>query len=158
MNEQTCTCTNDCALGFNPNCPCQLAECNCKDIRTFIGKEKEEIFNTIDKYINDAYEMDQSWNRITKNWEYEYKYRKGGRTLCGFYFKKDKLGFMLIFGKEEREKIEEARSSYSSEFLTQYDNATTYRDGKWVMLDLEDLSLLEDIKKLLVIKRKPNRN
>lgn len=38
-----------------------------------------------------------------------------------------------------------------------YKNTTTYHDGKWVMIELKDLSLLEDIKKLLLIKRKPNK-
>lgn len=157
MTEKTCTCTNDCALEFNPNCLCKNPECNCSNISNIIGKKKKQVFDYLCEYINSTYEMERLWNKPTKNWDYEYKFRKGGKTLCGFYIKKDTLGFMLIFGKVEREKIESARANYSTQFLKLYDNAITYRDGKWVMLELEDLSLVEDIKRLLLIKRRPNK-
>ena len=34
---------------------------------------------------------------------------------------------------------------------------TMQKEGKWVMFDITDNSILEDLKKLLLIKRKPNR-
>ena len=64
---------------------------------------------------------------------------------------------MIIFGKDERSKLEEIRNELSSDVLETYDNAQTYPDGKWVMFDITDNSILEDLKKLLLIKRKPNR-
>ena len=64
---------------------------------------------------------------------------------------------MIIFGKDERSKLEEIRNELSSDVLETYDNAQTYYDGKWVMFDITDNSILEDLKKLLLIKRKPNR-
>ena len=67
------------------------------------------------------------------------------------------LGFMIIFGKDERAKVEEIRKELSSDVLETYDNAQTFHDGKWVMFEITDDSLLEDLKKLLLIKRKPNR-
>ena len=85
------------------------------------------------------------------------KFRKSGKTLCAFYFKNNTLGFMIIFGKDERSKLEEIRNELSSDVLETYDNAQTYHDGKWVMFDITDNSILEDLKKLLLIKRKPNR-
>ena len=53
--------------------------------------------------------------------------------------------------------MEEIRNELSSDVLETYDNAQTYHDGKWVMFDIIDNSILEDLKKLLLIKRKPNR-
>ena len=101
--------------------------------------------------------VDDSKILVAKKWDYEYKFRKGGKTLCAFYFKNNTLGFMIIFGKDERSKLEEIRNELSSDVLETYDNAQTYHDGKWVMFDITDNSILEDLKKLLLIKRKPNR-
>ena len=101
--------------------------------------------------------MEQTWNNGGKKWTYEYKFRKGGKTLCAFYFKENTLGFMIVFSKDERAKIDETRNEFSTALLDIYDNTETYHDGKWVMLDICDYSLTEDIKKLLLIKRKPNR-
>ena len=36
-------------------------------------------------------------------------------------------------------------------------NAETFHDGKWVMFNITNNSITEDLKKLLFIKRKPNR-
>ena len=101
--------------------------------------------------------MEQIWNNGGKKWRYEYKLRKGGKTLCAFYFKDNTLGFMIIFGKDERSKVEEIKNELSSDVLETYDNAQTYYDGKWVMFNITDYSILEDLKKLLFIKRKPNK-
>ena len=40
-----------------------------------------------------------------KNWTYEYKYRRGGKTLCALYAREGCMGFMVIFGKEEKGKV-----------------------------------------------------
>ena len=64
---------------------------------------------------------------------------------------------MIIFGKAEREKFEEARESYSESVQKIYDEAKTYHDGKWVMFEPVDTTMFGDFKKMLAIKRKPNR-
>lgn len=65
--------------------------------------------------------MEQIWNNGGKKWTYEYKFRKNGKTLCAFYFKENTLGFMIIFGKAERTKVEEIKNELSSDVLETYD-------------------------------------
>lgn len=64
---------------------------------------------------------------------------------------------MIIFDKEERTKVEKIRSELSSYVLETYDNSETFHDGKWVMFNIANNLIIEDLKKLLSIKRKPNR-
>ncbi len=45
----------------------------------------------------------------------------------------------------------------SSNVLKTYDNTETFHDGKWVIFDITNNSIIEDLKKLLFVKRKPNR-
>ena len=99
------------------------------------------------------------WQELcsVKNWVYEYKYRRGGKTLCSLYAKKNSLGFMIIFGKDERTKFEDIRGSLSDSVCKKYDEAKTYHDGKWVMFEPTDTVEFDDYMKLLAIKRKPNR-
>lgn len=127
------------------------------ELERLVGIDKVNIFYHIVDNITLLYDMEQVWNNGGKKWTYEYKFRKSGKTLCAFYFKEDTLGLMIIFGKEERAKVEDIRNELSFSALESYDDAQTYHDGKWVMFNLIDYSLLEDIKKLLFIKRKPNK-
>ena len=128
-----------------------------EELEKLVGTDKVNIFYKIVDEITLLYDMDQTWNNGGKKWTYEYKFRKSGKTLCAFYFKENMLGFMIIFGKEERTKVEEIRNELSSDILETYDNAQTFHDGKWVMFNITDYSMIEDFKKLLFIKKKPNR-
>ena len=127
------------------------------ELERLVGIDRVNTFYKIVDEITKLYDMEQIWNNCGKKWNYEYKFRKNGKTLCAFYFKENILGFMIIFGKDERTKVEEIRNKLSSAVLETYDNAQTFHDGKWVMFNITDYSILEDLKKLLFIKRKPNK-
>lgn len=126
-------------------------------LENLIGKELYNVWTSLCQLIEQKYNMEQLWNYGGKAWKYEYKYRKGGKTLCALYAKEQTLGFMVIFGKNERAKFDSQREVFSDETLKIYDGATTYHDGKWIMFELKDTSLFSDMEQLLSIKRKPNR-
>jgi len=122
-----------------------------------IGKPLFDIWTKLTDLIESKYDIERLWNNGGKKWTYEYKYRRGGKSLCALYAKENVFGFMIIFGKAEREKVEAIRCDLSPETQRIYDEATTYHDGKWVMFELTDTSLFPDMEKLLMIKRKPNK-
>ena len=122
-----------------------------------LGQPLFEVWQKLCEVIDEKYEMERLWNAGGKNWIYEYKYRRGGKTLCSLYAKDNRIGFMIIFGKNEREKLEEIRDTLSDAVCRRYDEAKTYRDGKWVMFEPTNADEFDDYMKLLAIKRKPNR-
>ena len=122
-----------------------------------LGQPLFAVWQELCSAIDEKYDMERLWNTGGKNWVYEYKYRRGGKTLCSLYAKKNSLGFMIIFGKDERAKFEAERNDYSQQVQKIYDEAKTYRDGKWVMYEPTDTSMFQDFIKLLGIKRKPNK-
>ena len=122
-----------------------------------LGRSLYEIWQQLCSTIDEKYEMDRIWNSGGKKWTYEYKYRRGGKTLCCLYAKSSCIGFMIIFGKDERARFEDIRDTLSDSICKQYDEAKTYRDGKWVMFEPTDTTEFDDYIKLLAIKRKPNR-
>lgn len=126
-------------------------------LENLIGKELYNVWTSLCQLIEQKYNMEQLWNYGGKAWKYEYKYRRGGKTLCALYAKEQTIGFMVIFGKDERAKFESQREVFSNETLKVYDETTTFHDGKWLMFELKDTSLFSDMEQLLSIKRKPNR-
>lgn len=128
-----------------------------EEMELLIGKNRFKVWTDLCEVIDGLYDMERMWNSGGKAWKYEYKYRRGGKTLCALYARDNCFGFMIIFGKDEREKFEAERQDYSKEVQRIYDEATTYHDGKWVMFVMEDSSMFEDLIKLLSIKRKPNK-
>jgi hypothetical protein len=122
-----------------------------------VGPDLVDVWEKLCGVIDEKYEMERLWNAGGKRWVYEYKYRRGGKTLCCLYAKDKCIGFMVIFGKDERAKVEEIRSNLSEAVCMKYDEAETYHDGKWVMFEPTDTTEFDDYLKLLAIKRKPNR-
>lgn len=73
------------------------------------------------------------------------------------YIRDDRYAFLIIFGKKERDAFEVCRTEFFRYMLDCYENAGTYHDGKWMFIDVQTPEQLEEVKKLILIKKKPNR-
>lgn len=128
-----------------------------EEMAELLGPKLYEVWVELCAAIDEKYEMEQIWDRGGKEWRYEYKYRRGGKTLCALYAREGCMGFMVIFGRTERDKFGEARDAFPKAIQKAYDSAQTYHDGKWVMFQPEDTNYVADYVRLLAIKRRPNR-
>lgn len=126
-----------------------------EQLTVLIGEVRLAAWKRFCAEIEARYETERLWSDGGKRWTYEYKYRRGGKTLCALYAKPDGFGLMLIFGRDERARVEAIRAELSAQTLATYDAATVYHDGKWVMFD-ETLPI-PDLVRLLQIKRRPNK-
>lgn len=129
---------------------------NMDDMTALIGQSLYDVWQKLCAAIDEKYDMDRIWNSGGKAWTYEYKYRRGGKTLCALYARENCIGFMVILGKDEREKFEAGRSEYSESVQKVYDDSKTYHDGKWLMFEPVDTSMFGDFMQLLAVKRRPN--
>ena len=127
------------------------------ELSNLVSKPLYEVWNKLVALIDENYDMERLWNSGGKAWKYEYKYRRGGKTLCSLYARENRIGFMVIFGKDERAKFEADKADYLEETRAVYAQAQTYHDGKWMMFEPTDAALFSDFMRLLHIKRKPNR-
>ena len=130
---------------------------SAEQLSQLLGAQLYEIWQKLCDLIEKEYDAERLWNKGGKDWTYEYKYRRGGKTLCALYARENCLGFMVVLGKDERLKFENERNNFTKEVQSVYDGAQTFYDGKWVMFEPSDASLFDDFIKLLKIKRKPNR-
>lgn len=85
------------------------------------------------------------------------KFRQGKKTIVSINLHEDHLEFQVIFGKAEREKFEAQRDLFPLSIQKLYDEAHTYHDGKWLLIPAYDLDTLEAVKKLILMKKNPNR-
>lgn len=70
-----------------------------------LGSSLSEIWEALCAAIDEKYDMERLWNTGGRNWTYEYKYRRCGKTLCCLYAKKNCLGFMIVFGKNKERNL-----------------------------------------------------
>lgn len=84
-----------------------------KEMVALIGQPLYAVWQELCAVIDEKYDMECLWNNGGKAWTYEYKYRRGGKTLCALYARENCVGFMVILGKDERTKFEAGRNNYS---------------------------------------------
>ena len=130
---------------------------NMDDMTALIGQSLYDVWQKLCAAIDEKYDMDRIWNSGGKAWTYEYKYRRGGKTLCALYARENFIGFMVILGKDEGTKFEAGGSEYSESVQKVYDDSKTYHDGKWLKFEPVDTSMFGDFMQLLAVKRRPNR-
>ncbi len=128
-----------------------------EEMTALVGQSLYEVWNKLCALIDENYDIEHLWNQGGKAWKYEYKYRRGGKTLCALYARENCVGFMIVLGKDERLKFEADKETFSKTVQEIYDKTHTYHDGKWIMFEPTDTSLFNDFIRLLSIKRKPNK-
>jgi len=110
-------------------------------------------------FIRFHYVMDEIWQEGNPNHKHynNLYFKRGGKTLIMLGIRAGYFIASVVLGKDERAKFEEQRESFGEEICKEYDITETYHDGKWLGFDIYDDSLIDDIFRLLQIKRKPNR-
>lgn len=128
-----------------------------EQLRYLLSESTLSIWDELTEAIDSLYDVDRLWNKGFSDWKIEYKYRRGGKTLCTFYAKEDAAHLLIVYGKAEREKFEKIRASISKPLQDIYDHTDILRDGKWLWIPLDSDAIVEDILSMLQIKRRPNR-
>jgi len=110
-------------------------------------------------HIRYYYCMDEIWaeGKPTHKHYNNLFFKKGGKALATLCLRE---GFFLVsvtLGGKERERFEEQREVFDDVVRKEYDAAETLHDGKWLGFEVRDDSLIDDIIRLIHIKRKPNR-
>ena len=110
-------------------------------------------------HIRFYYVMDEKWvegKPTHKNYNNLF-IRRGGKSFVILGIREGYFIAAIVLGKDERAKFDEQRETFGEAVCKEYDEAETYHDGKWLGFDVSDESLVDDIIRLLHLKRKPNR-
>lgn len=107
------------------------------ELQDLLPKEILTKWYELTETIDSLYDVDKMWNKGFGDWDIEYKYRRGGKTLCTLYAKQDVATLLITYGKAERDKFEQI--------------------GKWLWIPVDEALDVQDIIMMLRIKRRPNR-
>lgn len=117
--------------------------------------EFEKLSVEIARFIRCNYKLDEV---AGKYYETDcLRFRQGKKTIFAINIHKDHYDFQIIFGKAEREKFEAQRSEFPKAIQDLYDSERTLHDGKWMLIQVDNMESFEVVKKLILIKKKPNR-
>lgn len=128
-----------------------------QELNNLLSDRQLAIWSKLVRRIDSLYDVERIWGKGFGDWECEYKYRRGGKTLCTFYAKKDVANILIILGKKERDKFEAISGSFSAPIQKLYHSTESFHDGKWLWIPLDENLVMDDIIAMLKIKRRPNK-
>ncbi|MHA1211046.1 MAG: DUF3788 domain-containing protein [Candidatus Heimdallarchaeota archaeon] len=126
------------------------------EILEFIGKA-EPAWEELMIFLNDTYDFTQEKKNYGKKYGWVIRFRKSNKTWCALYPEKDCFAVQIIFGKKEVEKFREVTDDFSDFVVNKFETTKQLHDGRWMFFSISDMTLIEDLKKLMKIKRKPKK-
>ena len=129
---------------------------NDSAIADWIGKKAYKYWKHITQRIEQMYPniFTPEWLFGGKKQGWSLRYKKS-RSFCTLIPEKNRFALLIVFGTEERAKVEAMRNSLSGTTQKEYDEATTYHDGKWLLLTVDTDKVVKDVMLLLAVKRRP---
>lgn len=138
---------------IEPGAPPSLVE-----LETWLGKKAfgfwQELASRIEQNYPEVFEPEWLYGGKKHGWSLRYKKSK---SFCTLVPEKGTCKIVIVFGAAEREQFESIRQELSAATQAAYDEATTYHDGKWLLLTVDKKAVVADVEQLLTVKRKPSR-
>jgi hypothetical protein len=125
-------------------------------VASFIGRENAgrwgRLLDFIDANYPGIFRSEWLYGGARHGWT--LRFRKS-RSFCTLVPERGRMNVVIVFGAAERDKAEALLASLGSRVREDYLGATTYHDGKWVLVDVDSDDVLTDVERLLELKRRP---
>ncbi len=124
----------------------------------WMGAENFKRWAHLTEFIEAGYPgvFAPDWLFGGKKYGWGLRYKKS-KSFCMLIPERNRLVVQIVLGGEEREKTEQILHELSPSVRKKYTGATTYHDGKWLAIVADHDKILDDVKRLLVIKRRPRQ-
>ena len=127
-------------------------------IRKWVGNKNfkywQKLLNLIEENYSGVFKTND-WIYGGKKYGWGLRFKKSV-SFCTLIPERNRLLLQIVFGAKEREKIKTILTELNPEVRKKYQDATTYHDGKWLVLAIDSKEIFNDVRKLFSIKRKPN--
>lgn len=123
-----------------------------EEVRQFLGS-LSGLWNEICSFINNNYQIEGEFKYYGVKTGWAYRVHKAGKALIMLFFEAGGLMAQIVLNPEQTEKALTSGLSLSTNKMLK--EAKVYHDGRWLFINLKTEKDLEDVKKLLQVKRKP---
>ncbi|MCI9002701.1 MAG: DUF3788 domain-containing protein [Oscillibacter sp.] len=109
------------------------------------------------QYLKDAYgaEPRREYSRCGLEPGWNVKFKKGSKALTTVYLRPGYVTAMISVAPKDEAAAEGVLLTCTEETRERYRNTASSKMGRWLMLDLTSLEVLEDVKALLALRVKP---
>lgn len=111
------------------------------------------LWQALVQFISSSYGMSTDLSYGGKNYGWNLWYRKSGKSLVSLYPQNGHLIAQVVLGKAQVEQaLELSLGEHVGRMLRE---TPQLHDGKWLFIPVRNETDMEDVKQLLLVKKKP---
>ena len=126
------------------------------DILSFISDSQATIaWTQLQEFLTTQYDMQKETLYYGDKYGWLVRFRKSGRTIVSLFPETNSFSFLIVYGQKEIDKFIIQEPEFHPLIIEVFYQTEKLHDGKWLWIRVMDLTLFEDLKRLIAIKRKP---
>ena len=129
-----------------------------EDIRKYLCEAKS-IWDELTAYIEEAYQVKPqiAYSKCSAQPGWSMKYRKSSKSLCTLYPMMGYFIALVVVGPKEEEEVKVGMDAglFTTYVKELYDKTAYSAMGRWLMIEVKNKAVLNDIKRLLTIRVRP---
>jgi hypothetical protein len=124
-----------------------------EQVTEYIGSPLWAEFN---ERIQSAYQIKpcMEYSRCSMQAGWNIKYKKGGKSLCTLYPMQGYFIALVVVGSHELTEAEFLMPQCSDYVQTVFKNTKTGNGQKWLMLDVRDRGIMDDVFRLINLRKR----
>lgn len=124
-----------------------------EQVTEYIGSPLWAEFN---ERIQSAYQIKpcMEYSRCSMQAGWNIKYKKGGKSLCTLYPMQGYFIALVVVGSHELMEAELLMPQCSDYVQTVFKNTKTGNGQKWLMLDVRDRGIMDDVFRLINLRKR----
>ena len=106
-------------------------------------------------YLAETYEIEGDLKIGSEKYGWFLSFRKGGRPLCDMFPEKGAFTALVVLGGKETAQARAELDTFGPNVRSCLENSPSFHDGCWLWIRVQDPRDVEDIQRLVLMKRKP---
>ncbi|WP_312941842.1 DUF3788 domain-containing protein [Oscillibacter sp.] len=114
------------------------------------------LWTEMNRFLRENYEVQPSYHYSSCSAQpgWNVKYQKAGRSLCTLYPMDGFFIALVVIGAREQTEAELTMPLCEKYTQALFSNTPFSAGGRWLMLNVTDAGVLEDVKRLILIRKK----
>jgi hypothetical protein len=117
------------------------------------------LWKDLNDFLRENYEVEPSYSYSTCSGQpgWNVKYQKAGRSLCTLYPMDGFFIALIVIGAKEEMEAEPLMLTCDESIQRMYNGAVPLMGGRWLMIQVTNEKILDDVKQLIQLRRKIKR-
>ena len=130
---------------------------NEEEVAAFIGQPAGQFWSTHHHFVSETYDLSPEWKYEGAKSGWALYCRKSGRALLTLSPDSAGLSALVVLGAKEAARALSVVEDFGPNVRERLETAQVFHDGRWLFIRVQDPRDVEDIQRLLLIKKNPPR-